>query len=170
MCSVDPLYGQGMTAATMAAEVTHHCLKKWNKNTWFGFNKYYQKKLDRMLKQPWLQAVANDMRFPEVQGKRTLAIRWNMAYSRHLMRAMHIPSVHSRFVRLFHMVSGPLSAFHPILLLAALFSLLGLVKPADSCPRRIRWLKTGGWIVRQPIRPGTRPLTKLKDEPEEATP
>ena len=139
VCSFDPIYGQGMTTATLAAEVMDRCLERRRKKSknFSGLCREFQKSLDVVLDQSWMQALSNDLRYPEVQGRRTPVIRFMISYSRWVFTVMHLKSVHRRVLPVIHMMANPAQFFHPVLLGAAALARMGLLRPSSKIPGKL---------------------------------
>ncbi len=133
-CSFNPIYGQGMTSAGLAAEVLDDLLTRGVPLDRLA--KVFQHRLDRVLDQPWLAALANDLQFPQVQGRRSPLLSFTAAYSRSVLRAMHHNAVQKRFLPVLNMTVGPLAFFHPTLVGAALLTAVGAVRPNPTFPGR----------------------------------
>jgi 2-polyprenyl-6-methoxyphenol hydroxylase-like FAD-dependent oxidoreductase len=70
VCAFNPVYGQGMTLATLGATLLADCLSR--RGTWQGLTglaQDFQKKLARVLAAPWLLATGDDFRYLETQGE-----------------------------------------------------------------------------------------------------
>jgi hypothetical protein len=81
-----------------------------------------------------MAAVSSDFRFPNVEGQRTLPIRFIMSYTALLLQAMRVPWVHDKVVPIFHLLKRPMVFFHPYLIAAALMVKLGIIRPDESRP------------------------------------
>jgi 2-polyprenyl-6-methoxyphenol hydroxylase-like FAD-dependent oxidoreductase len=66
LCSLNPVYGQGMTAAVMEAELLQALLEDGQDDLSAGF---FTAAAD-LLATPWSLAAGGDLRFPEVEGDR----------------------------------------------------------------------------------------------------
>lgn len=70
----NPVYGQGMTVAALAAGALNTCLHRWKRKRrdgdLTGLAGYFQTRLSRVLNTPWLLATGEDFRVPEVEGGR----------------------------------------------------------------------------------------------------
>ena len=73
-CSFNPVYGQGMTTAGLAALVLKQCLHEQRRRLpsgdLTGFAHRFQRCLAKVNKGPWLLATGEDLRYPQVEGTR----------------------------------------------------------------------------------------------------
>jgi 2-polyprenyl-6-methoxyphenol hydroxylase-like FAD-dependent oxidoreductase len=83
LCSFNPIFGQGITVAAIQAEALDRCLVRDRRDLARGFFRRAAKAIDS----PWDIAVGSDLRFPEVDGRRTLKVRVSNAYLSRLVRA-----------------------------------------------------------------------------------
>ncbi|MFF7210893.1 FAD-dependent oxidoreductase [Streptomyces sp. NPDC008238] len=67
LCSFNPVYGQGMSVAAMEAVLLRRLLREGDENLARRFHRSVAKLLDT----PWALSAGGDLRFPEVEGKRT---------------------------------------------------------------------------------------------------
>ncbi|MEU5381120.1 anti-sigma factor antagonist [Streptomyces sp. NPDC005968] len=67
LCSFNPVYGQGMSVAAMEAVLLSSLLREGVENLPRRFHRSAAKLLDT----PWALSAGGDLRFPEVEGKRT---------------------------------------------------------------------------------------------------
>ncbi len=102
ICSFNPIYGQGMSVAAMEALDLQQTLRQGMDGLWRRFFRRAAKSIDI----PWQIVVSGDLRFPEVEGKRTPAIRLINAYMERLHRAAHGDPV---IARAFNDVAGLLA-------------------------------------------------------------
>lgn len=72
-CAFNPIYGQGMTAAALEADLLDTLLQK-HANAMAGFPAAFQKGLRRVADGPWLMATSEDMRYPDVEGQKPNAV------------------------------------------------------------------------------------------------
>jgi hypothetical protein len=67
VCSLNPLYGQGMTVAAMEAMALDECLRRAHKEARPGFERGFQQAVARAVAGPWLIATGEDLRWPGVE-------------------------------------------------------------------------------------------------------
>lgn len=117
LCSFNPIFGQGMSVAALEAEALGDVLRRGADQAW----KRFYPAAARIVDAPWSIAVGNDLRFEEVNGKRTLAGKLIGAYLSRFVRAATVDSVaSSAFLRVTHLLSPPGSLFAPHLAWRAL--------------------------------------------------
>jgi 2-polyprenyl-6-methoxyphenol hydroxylase-like FAD-dependent oxidoreductase len=66
ICSFNPVYGQGMSVATTEAEALDECLSLGRDGIWRRFFAKTKKITDS----PWTIATGEDLKYPQVEGKR----------------------------------------------------------------------------------------------------
>lgn len=110
ICSFNPIYGQGMTVASMEARILDDCLKHGYSN----LARIFFKKAGKVIDLSWDTATGGDLNYPEVEGKRTLLIRFLNWYISKLHMAAHYDArVSIAFLKVINMVSPPPSILHP---------------------------------------------------------
>ncbi len=110
LCSFNPIYGQGMSVAAMAAAALDACLAQREAR----LAQRFFKQVGKIIDVPWGTAVGNDLRFPEVEGPRspmTRFINWYMAKLHHA--AHHDPVVSVAFLKVVNLVAPPPSVLRP---------------------------------------------------------
>lgn len=129
-CSFNPVYGQGMTAAAMGAELLGEHLRRGGAPD----PRRFFADLAQVLDAPWDIAAGSDLAYPEVAGRRTAKVRLINAYVSRLQRA----------------------AVHDADLGVAFFRAAGLIDPPQSMMRADRALR----VLRGPRTPppADRPL------------
>lgn len=102
MCCFNPVYGQGMAACALAAEVLGACLRE-SAGGLNGLSKLYFRRAGKFLDVPWQLATGNDLLFPETEGKRP---RGHNARAWYLTRVQELCGTHSHVVaRLYEVLS-----------------------------------------------------------------
>lgn len=110
LCSFNPIYGQGMSVAALAAAALDGCLAQGEERLAQRFFKQASKIIDI----PWGTAVGNDLRFPEVKGPRspmTRFINWYLEKLHHA--AHHDPVVSIAFLKVVNLMAPPPSVMQP---------------------------------------------------------
>ncbi|WNV76670.1 FAD-dependent oxidoreductase [Geodermatophilus sp. DSM 44513] len=121
-CAFDPVYGQGMSSAVVAAELLDASLRsRRNRGDLGGLGGRFQRQLARRLAEPWLFAVGEDLRFPGTTGGRTGPLRRTLhRYQDRLeVAATYDPVVTDVYVRALGMLERPTALLRPHLVLAA---------------------------------------------------
>jgi 2-polyprenyl-6-methoxyphenol hydroxylase-like FAD-dependent oxidoreductase len=123
ICSFNPVYGQGMSVAVLEAVELHKVLRE-------GSRKFAQRFFARTAKivdAPWSMAAGNDLRMPDVSGKRTVGGRFLHWYLAKLnMAARFDMSAAMAFQKARNLLAPPQSLLNPTLMvrvLSAAFSL-----------------------------------------------
>ncbi|PPS40665.1 NAD(P)/FAD-dependent oxidoreductase [Chroococcidiopsis sp. TS-821] len=110
-CAFNPVYGQGMTTAAIAAETLDRCLKKGLS----GLSKRFQKQLAQVNAVPWTLATSEDYRYRSTEGKsldrKTKLMHWYM--DRIMLLSTKNVEVRSQFIQVMHMLKTPTALFHP---------------------------------------------------------
>lgn len=105
-CSFNPIYGQGITCATLGARTLEQSLATHGLSP--GSSRAFQRALAAVIDAPWAMSTGEDLRYPEVEGPRppwTGAMEW---YTARVHRAaLHDPHVARAFYRAMHMVAPP---------------------------------------------------------------
>lgn len=83
LCSFNPIYGQGMTAAALEALMLQQCLRAGTSN----LARRFFKGAARIVDIPWSITVGNDLRHPRVEGPRPARRRFINWYIGKLHRA-----------------------------------------------------------------------------------
>jgi 2-polyprenyl-6-methoxyphenol hydroxylase-like FAD-dependent oxidoreductase len=110
LCSFNPAYGQGMTAAILEAIALRDCLALGSDRLAQRFFKVAAGILDT----PWQIAVGGDLEHPQVKGRRTLQGRALSWYIRRLHRAaVRDPSVAVRFLEVANLMAPPAALLAP---------------------------------------------------------
>lgn len=104
LCSFNPIYGQGMSVASLQALALRGCLRRGEHHLARRFFKAAGKPIDVA----WKMAVGADLALPWVEGKRPLATRLVNAYlQRLLVAAEHDPELAGRFMRVSAFLDNP---------------------------------------------------------------
>jgi 2-polyprenyl-6-methoxyphenol hydroxylase-like FAD-dependent oxidoreductase len=106
VCSFNPIYGQGMSVAAMEAKALGECLAAGPENLWPRFYTLARKIVDI----PWRIATAEDLRFPQVAGRRSAAFHAMCRYMErvHAM-ASEDPVVCRKFFDVLNLLAPPSS-------------------------------------------------------------
>lgn len=78
LCSLNPLYSQGMTLCALEADCLAQHIGGWLDGRYNGA--YIQQLLSQLIQPAWDMATTEDLRFPETKGPRTLRIRFRHWY------------------------------------------------------------------------------------------
>jgi 2-polyprenyl-6-methoxyphenol hydroxylase-like FAD-dependent oxidoreductase len=121
-CCFNPVYGQGMTAAALAARALDSLLKNHTGPFSSGFGREFQDRLAKNLSLPWIMATSEDFRWENAEGVRPgvparLAQRY---FDRVIRLACTDPDASRAFGQVVHLIDPPASLLHPRILLPAL--------------------------------------------------
>jgi 2-polyprenyl-6-methoxyphenol hydroxylase-like FAD-dependent oxidoreductase len=119
LCSFNPIYGQGMSAASMYADVLQACLQErvavgWGlQDLWCKFFREIALAADR----PWELATGEDFRYAETTGPRGRALKLLHWYTAKVHAAASVsPAVTERFYEIMHLLKSPIAMFAPDIL------------------------------------------------------
>ncbi len=124
VCAFNPIYGQGMTTAALGALTLNECLQ--SQKQWTGLTQTFQKKLFKVIQNPWLMAAGEDIRWPTTEGGKTdWMTQLNQGYFNQMMLIMKDnPDLYHTFNEVIHMLKPPTALFHPKYVFKVLASLL----------------------------------------------
>ena len=133
----NPIFGQGMTAATVYMEVLDAELKrlvKKNPKNLRGFSKTFHKKVPKLLNLPWLLTTTVDLAYPRTAGKRPPAmgmITWLMSK---LLEANSLnPRLQQKFMEVLHLHKGMGNLLQPGFIISLLaYSVKSLFVPLEK--------------------------------------
>ncbi len=131
VCAFNPIYGQGMSTAAVAAETLDACLREQRQrcrrrsaddaDDLDGLARRFQRRLARGNADPWLLSTGEDLRFPTTTGMHVTAV--TRLQHRYLDRvgiaALRDPAIADSFVQVIGMLARPTSLFAPRILVAA---------------------------------------------------
>ncbi|MBO4161013.1 FAD-dependent oxidoreductase [Micromonospora antibiotica] len=104
LCSFNPIYGQGITAAALQAVELARLLPAGP----HGLARRFFRRAARVIDMPWSIAVGTDLRFPEVPGPRSARVRLTNAYVHRLHAAATAnPTLGAAFLRVLNLVDPP---------------------------------------------------------------
>lgn len=114
LCSLNPVYGQGMTVAALQALALRTHLERFSTPR----PRRLAGDLARVVDAPWEIAIGNDLAFPGAQGRRRRKLQILTAYMARLHAvAEHDATVAKAFVRASNLVDPPEALMHPRMLL-----------------------------------------------------
>jgi 2-polyprenyl-6-methoxyphenol hydroxylase-like FAD-dependent oxidoreductase len=110
ICSFNPIYGQGMTVASIEAIVLRDCMRRGDRDLPRRFFRASAKKI----RVAWQMAVGSDLALPEVVGPHPLSMRMTNSYvDRVLAAAETDPVVAEQFLRVSGMIDPPTRLARP---------------------------------------------------------
>ena len=108
-CTFNPVYGQGMTVASLEALALRDALQAGDVRPRKVFRAF-----SKVVDVPWDTAVGGDLGFPEVEGERTGKVKLGNAYMARLQyAASRDPKVTTALMRVVGMVDRPEALFKP---------------------------------------------------------
>lgn len=123
LCSLNPLYGQGMTLCTQEARILDQCLRDHAVGALDGkFQNSYFHKVSPVIDAAWFLGSGSDFLYPETEGKRsplTPVIGWYM--SRLLTLSSTSPMVLKRFLQVIHFKKSPRALLRPDIMVRVFF-------------------------------------------------
>lgn len=129
-CAFNPVYGQGMTIASLGALVLRECLRE--RDGLSGLSRRFQRRLAQVNKAPWLMATGEDYRYPETEGGSpgvmTRFMHWYM--DRVLELATREVAVRSVLLQVFSMLIPPSALFRREILFSVIRQVLKPAAPA----------------------------------------
>jgi 2-polyprenyl-6-methoxyphenol hydroxylase-like FAD-dependent oxidoreductase len=128
VCAFNPVYGQGMTVAALAALELARCLREQRRRQpagdTAGLARHFQQQLARSNAPAWLMATGEDLRYPTTEGARPdLPTRLMHRYVDRVIRvATQNQTVNRTFFNAMHMLTPPTALFRPAVLLPTLLA------------------------------------------------
>lgn len=137
--SFNPIYGQGMTTAALSVLELQAQLRKAlaqkGKLEQVGLSRRIQQALAKVVEGPWGMSTGEDLRFPEVEGKRPLGSSFMQWYSGRLHRLSQVDAdINERFIRIMNMLDSPARLFSPSVIMKVLRP---IPKPTGGGVKRI---------------------------------
>ena len=112
VASFNPIYGQGMTSASMQTRVLNDVLQQ--QPSLQGLWKSYFKQAAKVVDMPWQLAVGEDFRYPETEGTKPPFTDMINAYVEKVHKAtQRDPVVHAQFLRVMNLMAVPTSLMSP---------------------------------------------------------
>jgi 2-polyprenyl-6-methoxyphenol hydroxylase-like FAD-dependent oxidoreductase len=141
VCAFNPVYGQGITTAAIAAEALDDCLRAQRRRRpagdLEGLARRFQRELARRNRDPWMLSTGEDLRYPTTTGM--TAGRVLRAQHRYLDRvevaATRDPAVTEAYTRTFGMLERPTPLFRPRIVAAAVRAGRTAGRPATTTAR-----------------------------------
>ena len=110
ICSFNPVYGQGMSVATTEAKALDKCLSAGDADLW----KRFFKRAHKITESPWVIATGEDMKYPQVEGKRPPGFRLVNKYMERVHKAAtRDPVVLRQFFLVANLLAPPTSVMSP---------------------------------------------------------
>lgn len=132
VCSLNPLYSQGMTVSALEVETLMTGLDELiARKASAGATLALQRRIAANVDAPWAMAESEDLRFPDVSGERTWRLRVQHAYGSLIAEASAVDAVvQKRFLEVVNLIEPPSglhsAAFRARVLSSALRARLGV--------------------------------------------
>lgn len=111
VCSFNPIYGQGMSAAALQTLQLHHTLAENGREN-VGLRFFHE--VEEVINSPWSIAVGGDFEFPETTGPKPRGTDFINWYLDKLIRAAHTDGeLREKLVRVFFLEEPPASLMRP---------------------------------------------------------
>lgn len=147
VCSLNPIYGQGMTVAGLEALALRSHLRRQQQ----ARPRRFHRAIARAVNAPWEMDAGGDLAFPDAQGRRTQKLRLAGAYITQLhAAAAHDTRLASAFTRVSGLLDPPQALMRPGVALRVLRHRLH--PPAHRAPMPSRT----AWSAPSPRREGTQ--------------
>jgi 2-polyprenyl-6-methoxyphenol hydroxylase-like FAD-dependent oxidoreductase len=131
LCSFNPIYGQGMTIAALEAQALHTCLADGPSRLAPRFFRAAAKLIDNA----WEIAAGSDLKMPQVEGERSLMVRFSNWYMDRLVHAaQRDPVVTRAFYEVIDFRASPSSLMYPPIALRVLWANLRSERISASFP------------------------------------
>lgn len=110
LCNFNPIYGQGMSVAALEAKALDECLATGLD----GLASRFFSRAGKIIDIPWLIATGEDLRFPQVEGKRPMGFRLMSRYFERVHAvASEDPVVCDKFFHVLNLFTPPVSLMSP---------------------------------------------------------
>lgn len=117
ICSFNPIYGQGMSVAATEALALDESLMQGIS----GLSNRFFRRISHIVDIPWMIATGEDLRYPEVEGKRSLGTRLlNRYLERVQAAASDDPVVCTKLFEVMNLLAPPSSLVKPGIAMRAL--------------------------------------------------
>ncbi|TDB73761.1 squalene monooxygenase [Micromonospora sp. KC723] len=131
LCSFNPIYGQGITVASLEALLLRRLLAEGGDR----LARRFYRGAARLIDGPWQISVGTDLRFPEVVGRRTLKVRLVNAYVARLHAAATTDAdLGAAFLRVINLVDPPTRLLTP----GRVLRVLRGPRPAPASVRQVQ--------------------------------
>ncbi|MFI7541587.1 hypothetical protein [Actinoplanes sp. NPDC049599] len=120
VCSFNPIYGQGMTVAALAAVALGETLQRHGSATAAAARDYYRAAAG-LIAVPWRFAVGNDFAYPETAGPRPRGAAFSNWYGRRVTIASQVSAELSRtYLDVQQLLAPPSALLRPAVIARAL--------------------------------------------------
>lgn len=115
VCSLNPIYSQGMTVSALEVEALMDGLDELvAAGASSATARALQRRITAQVDAPWSMAESEDLRFPEISGERTWRLKVQHAYGSLLAEASAVDAiVLKRFLQVVHLIEPPATLHSP---------------------------------------------------------
>jgi 2-polyprenyl-6-methoxyphenol hydroxylase-like FAD-dependent oxidoreductase len=132
-CSFNPIYGQGMTVAALAAGALGAALDRHGGAATAVMARDYYRQAAGLIATPWQFAVGGDFSFPQTTGPRPRGVGLSNRYARRIALASQVePDINATFFRVQQLLQPPSVLLRP----AFIARVLWLTRPGRAAARR----------------------------------
>lgn len=122
ICSFNPLYGQGMTAATLEAVQLGRALDRYGSAS-SGMARAYYRAASKIVATPWQMATGGDFMYPETKGPKPLGVDLLNRYVKRVMLATHVSAdAHRVMLDVQHLLAPPSAILRPATVIRSLLA------------------------------------------------
>ncbi|WP_110513569.1 FAD-dependent oxidoreductase [Herpetosiphon llansteffanensis] len=114
LCSVDPVFGQGMTLACKEAHALDQVLASAQGQQAATVAQAFFKQAQKIIEVPWLITQAEALRFKGMPGSRSPKIRFLQWYTEHVFwLSAQSTEIYQAFLDVMHLLAGPEALLRP---------------------------------------------------------
>ena len=116
LCSVNPVYGQGMTISALDAITLDQSLKdqRQQRGDLRGLSRRFFKDVSKVIDMPWMLTAGEDFRYPETTGPKAPGTDLINAYVAKVHAAVQRdPVVYYAFIEVMNLIQPPTLMFNP---------------------------------------------------------
>jgi 2-polyprenyl-6-methoxyphenol hydroxylase-like FAD-dependent oxidoreductase len=113
LCSLNPVYGQGMTVAAQQAEIVAKAARPG-----MPVDRALQRRMVAVTEAPWSIATTNDLRMPSCSDEASTVQRWSTRWASSVGRLAAAGDIRATrtIARINHLMAPPVAVFHPALI------------------------------------------------------
>ena len=131
LCSFNPIFGQGMTVACMELLALRNCLQNGQQ----GIAKRFFRATSRLVDVPWQIAVGSDLQNSQVEGKRTMQVRFiNWYIAKFFQAAQHDGVLATKFLEVANLMEQPAALMSPGIALLVWKGNRETIRPSTAKP------------------------------------
>lgn len=134
VCSFNPIYGQGITVATLEAVELGRMLEQHGTQNLTGFAARFQAEIAKTLQSAWLLATGEDLRFPGTEGDRPNIVgRLIQRYVDQYAKVSYKDELLTlNFIKVLNLAAAPTTLFAPKIIGRVLSKSLGGAHTPDA--------------------------------------